>query len=186
MTTNLLNPSGTDFDNLFESGSGNQLLYIYANDGKDIGQKYLNVSYGSTNGTASNFLASDGADIQSKLCGKGKTKINYSITLERYGRELYVTFSNIPPNLSVSVTGTYYCPWSYSTSDGESETYHSGTYKIPVNVTCGNGKTKLEDANYSDANGYSSSYNLTFTCTNGKKATVNNKYHSSAVTGTLA
>lgn len=44
MSTGLLNSSGTDFEQLFEVGGGNQLLYIYANDGTDIGQKFLNVS----------------------------------------------------------------------------------------------------------------------------------------------
>ncbi len=185
MTTNLLNPSGTDFDNLFESGAGNQLLYIYASDGKDIGQKYLNVSYGSTNGTATNFLTSDGADVQTKLCGKGKTRISYSITFADSGRDVYVNFSNIPPNLSVSVTGSYTYETSYSYYDSSSESYETGynTHTQSVSTSCGNGSTRIIDTGSVT---YSVTYNLTFTCTNGKKATINKSYHSSAVTGTLA
>jgi hypothetical protein len=183
MTTNLLNPSGTDFDNLFESGAGNQLLYIYASDGKDIGQKYLNVSYGSTNGTATNFLASDGADVQTKLCGKGKTQISYSIWFQDYGKDVYVSFSNIPPNLSVSVTGNYRYTWSYYNDSTERD--ESGTSTVNVSVSCGNGNTRVIEVTDSDADSYGVTYNLTFTCTNGKKATINKSYHSSAVTGTL-
>ena len=59
MTTNLKSIAGTDFDDLFEAGAGNQLLNIYAMDGQDVGQKYLNVSQGSQVSANTGFQASD-------------------------------------------------------------------------------------------------------------------------------
>ena len=70
MTTNLKSIAGTDFDDLFEKGQGNQLLNIYAMDGQDVGQKYLNVSQGSQVSSNTGFQASDSADVKTKLCIK--------------------------------------------------------------------------------------------------------------------
>lgn len=70
MTTSLLTTSNADFDNCFEQGAGNQLLYIYAQDGQDIGQRYYNVSEGSAYG-ATGMLASSGTDVGQLLCKAG-------------------------------------------------------------------------------------------------------------------
>lgn len=78
MTTNLKSIAGTDFDDLFEAGAGNQLLNIYAMDGHDVGQKYLNVSQGSQVSANTGFQASDSADVKTKLCGKGTNKAGVS------------------------------------------------------------------------------------------------------------
>ena len=78
MTTNLKSIAGTDFDDLFEAGAGNQLLNIYAMDGQDVGQKYLNVSQGSQVSANTGFQASDSADVKTKLCGKGTNKAGVS------------------------------------------------------------------------------------------------------------
>lgn len=48
---------------------GGQLFYIYANDGTDIGKKFLNVSSGSAISSNTGFLCSDGTDVKTKLCG---------------------------------------------------------------------------------------------------------------------
>lgn len=89
MTTNLKSIAGTDFDDLFEAGAGNQLLNIYAMDGQDVGQKYLNVSQGSQVSANTGFQASDSADVKTKLCGKGTNKagVSYSVygTTTAYG-----------------------------------------------------------------------------------------------------
>ena len=79
MTTNLLTTGNVDFDNCFEKGSGNQLLYIYAQDGADIGQKYYNVSEGSAYGTTG-MLASSGKDVGNLLCKAG-TRDDGSVVL---------------------------------------------------------------------------------------------------------
>lgn len=70
MTTSLFTTSNADFDNCFEQGAGNQLLYIYAQDGQDIGQRYYNVSEGSAYG-ATGMLASSGTDVGQLLCKAG-------------------------------------------------------------------------------------------------------------------
>lgn len=108
MTTNLKSIAGTDFDDLFEAGAGNQLLNIYAMDGQDVGQKYLNVSQGSQVSANTGFQASDSADVKTKLCGKGTNKISYTL---RYwwplgeAFKLYLTISNMPTGNSCTVTG---------------------------------------------------------------------------------
>lgn len=91
MTTNLKSIAGTDFDDLFEAGTGNQLLSIYAMDGQDVGQKYLNVSQGSQVSANTGFQASDSADVRSKLCGKGTTWLSsYPCTSGVDELEVYV------------------------------------------------------------------------------------------------
>ena len=108
MTTNLKSIAGTDFDDLFEAGAGNQLLNIYAMDGQDVGQKYLNVSQGSQVSASTGFQASDSADVKTKLCGKGTNKISYTLRyLNPFGRgfELYLTISGMPTGNSCTVTG---------------------------------------------------------------------------------
>lgn len=88
MTSNLL-ASGVDFDALFEAGEGNQLLNIYASDGTDIGQKYLNSSEGDMLSTDTKFLASDGSDIRTKLCAYGTSAagITYKVYSRRESKE---------------------------------------------------------------------------------------------------
>ena len=109
MTTNLKSIAGTDFDDLFEKGQGNQLLNIYAMDGQDIGQKYLNVSQGSQVSANTGFQASDSADVKTKLCGKGTNTISYKIW-EEYSRGgdyyIYITVSKMPSGKSLVVSGT--------------------------------------------------------------------------------
>lgn len=104
MTTNLKSIAGTDFDDLFEAGAGNQLLNIYAMDGQDVGQKYLNVSQGSQVSANTGFQASDSADVKTKLCGKGLARISYSFYYG-YNHRMYLTLSGIPSGQSVSVKG---------------------------------------------------------------------------------
>ena len=104
MTTNLKSIAGTDFDDLFEAGTGNQLLSIYAMDGQDVGQKYLNVSQGSQVSANTGFQASDSADVKTKLCGKGLVTISYSFYYG-YNFKMYLTLSGIPSGQSVSVKG---------------------------------------------------------------------------------
>lgn len=88
MTSNLL-ASGVDFDVLFEAGEGNQLLNIYASDGLDIGQKYLNVSEGEPINGTTKFLAADGTDISTKLCAYGTAKagITYKVYSQRESKD---------------------------------------------------------------------------------------------------
>ena len=98
MTTNLKSIAGTDFDDLFEAGAGNQLLNIYAMDGQDVGQKYLNVSQGSQVSVNTGFQASDSADVKTKLCGKGTNTISYKIWQEynKWGNYMiYITVSKM-------------------------------------------------------------------------------------------
>lgn len=109
MTTNLKSIAGTDFDDLFEAGTGNQLLNIYAMDGQDVGQKYLNVSQGAQVSADTGFKASDSADVRSKLCGKGTNTISYKIWQE-YDRGgnyfIYITVSKMPSGNSLVASGT--------------------------------------------------------------------------------
>lgn len=180
MTTNLFNPSGTDFDNLFERGAGNQLLYIYGVDGQDIGQRYLNISYGSQCGVNTGFVAPDGTELRYKLCGKGKTIVNYSIWFADSGRDVYVSFSNVPPNLSVKITGSF----SYTSSEYEGGEDGRGWYDIPhsgsVNTSCGNNSMRIIVTN---ENSYSVDYNLTFTCNGKSFSTGWVGYHQNTVSG---
>lgn len=120
MTTNLKSIAGTDFDDLFEAGAGNQLLNIYAMDGQDVGQKYLNVSQGSQVSANTGFQASDSADVKTKLCGKGTSKISYTLRyLNPFGRGFhpYLTISGMPTGNSCTVTGKV----QYQKQDGEGE-----------------------------------------------------------------
>lgn len=107
MTTNLKSIAGTDFDDLFEAGTGNQLLKIYGMDGQDIGQKYLNVSQGSQVSANTGFQVSDSADVKTKLCGKGQVTISYAFYFG-YNHDFYLTLSGIPTGKSVHVYGYAY------------------------------------------------------------------------------
>ena len=75
MSSGLLSAQGTDFDDLFQSSGGDQLLYIYANDGQDVGQKYLNVNAGQAISSDTAFYCADGVDVRYKLCAKGTGQI---------------------------------------------------------------------------------------------------------------
>ena len=138
MTTNLKSIAGTDFDDLFEAGAGNQLLNIYAMDGQDVGQKYLNVSQGSQVSANTGFQASDSADVKTKLCGKGTSKISYTLRYwwpMGYAFKLYLTISGMPTGNSCTVTGRV----AYQKHDGIGEdnpwisTYYDINRKITSN-----------------------------------------------------
>ena len=136
MTTNLKSIAGTDFDDLFEAGAGNQLLNIYAMDGHDVGQKYLNVSQGSQVSSNTGFQASDSADVKTKLCGKGTNKISYTFRYwNLYGRgfKLYLTISKMPTGNSCTVTGRV----AYQKHDesGENNPYISTYYDLNRKIT---------------------------------------------------
>ena len=85
MTTGLISTSGQDFEELFEAGSGNQLLYIYADDGQDIGQKFLPASQGEP-GDATGFFNDTNTDVGPLLCAKGSNNI---FTLEIVSSDSY-------------------------------------------------------------------------------------------------
>lgn len=70
MASNLIATNGLDFDNIFQQGQGNQLFYTYANNGQDVGQRYLPASEGDPAGNVG-FLNSSGQDIGPKLCLTG-------------------------------------------------------------------------------------------------------------------
>ena len=128
MTTNLKSIAGTDFDDLFEAGAGNQLLNIYAMDGQDVGQKYLNVSQGSQVSANTGFQASDSADVKTKLCGKGTNTISYKIWQEysRYGDYLiYITVSKMPSGKSLVVSGTIAFSVTETPDEGSASTMNN-------------------------------------------------------------
>jgi hypothetical protein len=77
MTTGLQISNGTDFDSLFQTGSGTQLLYTYGSNGQDIGQRYLPASSGSAYGSTG-FYNPSGTDVGNLLCKAGS---NYHITM---------------------------------------------------------------------------------------------------------
>lgn len=143
MTTNSKSIAGTDFDDLFEAGAGNQLLNIYAMDGQDVGQKYLNVSQGSQVSANTGFQASDSADVKTKLCGKGTNKISYTL---RYWRpmgdafKLYLTISGMPTGNSCTVTGNV----AYQKHDdsGEDNPWINAYYPLNRKITS-NGESLL-------------------------------------------
>lgn len=66
---NLFTKYGMDFANVFKAGSGKQYLYIYGDDGQDIGVKYLP----GTSPFATGFSISDGRDVRSVLLSDGST-----------------------------------------------------------------------------------------------------------------
>lgn len=82
MTTGLQISNGTDFDSLFQTGSGTQLLYTYANNGADIGQRYLPASSGSAYGNTG-FYNPSGTDVGNLLCKAG-SNIIYQFTGDSY------------------------------------------------------------------------------------------------------
>ena len=143
MTTNLKSVAGTDFDDLFEAGTGNQLLSIYAMDGQDVGQKYLNVSRGSQVSANTGFQASDSADVRSKLCGKGTNTISYKIWQE-YTRDgsyfIYITVSKMPSGNSLVASGTIAVSLT-ETTEGNAMT-RNNKYHINKTITA-NGTTWL-------------------------------------------
>ena len=143
MTTNLKSVAGTDFDDLFEAGTGNQLLSIYAMDGQDVGQKYLNVSQGSQVSANTGFQASDSADVRSKLCGKGTNTISYKIWQE-YDRGgnyfIYITVSKMPSGNSLVASGTIAVSIT-ETAEGNASTTNN---RLNINKTItANGTTWL-------------------------------------------
>ena len=155
MTTNLKSIAGTDFDDLFEAGTGNQLLKIYGMDGQDIGQKYLNVSQGSQVSANTGFQVSDSADVKTKLCGKGTNKISYTLLYSnkyRYGYTIYLTISGMPSGNSCTVTGRISY---YGDDDPNSEEDHSfeGTHSINKTITT-NGQTVIDSTNDYGIGGY--------------------------------
>lgn len=144
MTTNLKSIAGTDFDDLFEAGAGNQLLNIYAMDGQDVGQKYLNVSQGSQVSANTGFQASDSADVKTKLCGKGTNTISYKIWQE-YNRAgdyyIYITVSKMPSGKSLVASGTI-AVQIHETPKEESTFVYNSHMRINKTITA-NGTTWL-------------------------------------------
>lgn len=137
MTTNLKSIAGTDFDDLFEAGTGNQLLKIYGMDGQDIGQKYLNVSQGSQVSANTGFQVSDSADVKTKLCGKGTNKISYKIWEEFITESQYViwiTVSGMPSGNSLTVSGKIQISLTFTDSEGQ-DSYKSVTANINKTIT---------------------------------------------------
>ena len=105
MTTGLQISNGTDFDSLFQTGSGTQLLYTYGSDGQDIGQRYLPASSGSAYGSTG-FYNPSGTDVGNLLCKAGT---NYHVTL----------------TIGSQTVKSY-----YSTGSGENVTYHYYNYNM--------------------------------------------------------
>ena len=68
MSTNLFAADGQDFDSCFDTGSGDQNLYIYTDSGVDIGQKYYNAKQGGAYGYAGMYAPS-GTDVGQLLLG---------------------------------------------------------------------------------------------------------------------
>lgn len=154
MTTNLKSIAGTDFDDLFEAGAGNQLLNIYAMDGQDVGQKYLNVSQGSQVSANTGFQASDSADVKTKLCGKGTNKagVSYRVTTAREGNEyrvkakLYIQITTSKP---CTVAGSF--TYTYQKNTGTSRAPHYTVGTITDNfsqVISATGTFTLYDSGY--------------------------------------
>lgn len=130
MTTNLKSIAGTDFDDLFEAGTGDQLLNIYAMDGQDVGQKYLNVSQGSQVSANTGFQASDSADVKTKLCGKGTNKagVSYQVTAVQ-DRKANGEYYNCRARLYIQITTSKSCV----IAGNFTHTYakNAGTYRSP-------------------------------------------------------
>lgn len=129
MSTGLLISSGSDFDSIFETGSGTQLFYIYTNAGTDIGQRYLPASSGSAYGTT-NFKNSSGTDVGTLLCKYGTSSAGISwvatLTLSGSTYTFKVGFKRTGSNTSVTVTsatatynGSYLSTWNGGDSDSE-------------------------------------------------------------------
>lgn len=145
MTTNLKSIAGTDFDDLFEAGAGNQLLNIYAMDGQDVGQKYLNVSQGSQVSANTGFQASDSADVKTKLCGKGTNTISYKIwqDYDVWGNYLInITVSKMPSGKSLVVSGTIAFSATKAPDEGNAYTINS-SFHINKTITA-NGTTWID------------------------------------------
>ena len=152
MTTNLKSIAGTDFDDLFEKGQGNQLLNIYAMDGQDVGQKYLNVSQGSQVSANTGFQASDSADVKTKLCGKGTNTISYKIWQDYnvWGNYLInITVSKMPSGKSLVVSGTIEFSVTEIPDEGSASTLNN-RFHINKTITA-NGTTWI--ATYSRTSG---------------------------------
>ena len=67
---NLFTKYGMDFANVFKTGSGKQYLYIYGDDGQDIGIKYE----AGTSPFDTGFSISDGRDVKSVLLSDNASK----------------------------------------------------------------------------------------------------------------
>ena len=188
MTTNLKSIAGTDFDDLFEKGQGNQLLNIYAMDGQDVGQKYLNVSQGSHVSANTGFLASDSADVKTKLCGKGTNKISYTLLHSNkynYGYVIYLTISGMPTGNSCTVTGKI----SYSGMDdsSESSSSFSGTHTVNKTITS-NGQFQIDSTHDYGIGGWCSinrNQNVTLAYMGRSVVIAIPTKHNATVSGTL-
>lgn len=127
MTAGLLTTGGVDFDSCFQTGSGTQLLYIYASNGADIGQRYLPVSSGSAYGTTG-FKNPSGTDVGNLLCKAGT---NYHVTMTvgykaksglhkaqyGYSKDNYGSLSRIP------YWGSYFLETVYYITSGTTRVY---------------------------------------------------------------
>lgn len=189
MTTNLKSIAGTDFDDLFEAGAGNQLLNIYAMDGQDVGQKYLNVSQGSQVSANTGFQASDSADVKTKLCGKGTNKISYTLLHSNkynYGYIIYLTISGMPSGNSCTVTGKI----SYSGDDdpsSENDHSFSGTHTVNKTITS-NGQFEIDSTHDYGIGGWCSinrNQNVTLAYMGRSVVIAIPTKHNATVSGTL-
>ena len=112
MAVGFKNSSGVDLDDVFELGQGNKLVNMYASNGQDLGQRYLDVGQGSA---ASNqgFRNSVGTDFGHLFCAKG-TNIsfyltfgesavtdNYDMTSRLYGYVGYTRKDDIPYEINI-------------------------------------------------------------------------------------
>lgn len=151
MSTGLLSISGADFEQLFETGGGNQLLYIYANDGQDIGQKFLNVSDGSAISANTGFQVSDGSDVRTKLCGKNLAKINFAIQCRWQSGFIYIDIvvSGLPSGQKMNVNGSAYFQYRVF-AQYEDDRDEDFTTAITFNTSVSNGTTRLGSWSYNN------------------------------------
>ena len=119
-------------------GGGNQLLGIYALDGQDIGQKFLNVSEGSAISANTGFQVADGSDVRLKLCGKGLAKITFTIQCRCASELMYA---------DIVVSGAYYSAVRVAQDrDDQDEDFYSA---IAFDIAVGNGTTRLGSWSFS-------------------------------------
>ena len=92
MTIGFYNANGKDFDELFEQGGGNRLLYYYTSSGQDIGTRYSPASHGQPGASTGMYYDSNGSDIGPLLCALGKKRFEGSVNFSnRSGLKLIST-----------------------------------------------------------------------------------------------
>jgi len=144
MTIGFYNANGKDFDELFEQGGGNRLLYYYTSSGQDIGTRYSPASHGQPGASTGMYYDSNGSDIGPLLCALGKKRFEGSVNFSnRSGLKTISSRTETTYHHSGDTT-----EWTETTTYNTYNLYHGYSAETPTVGSLTNGFIYIGDTQY--------------------------------------